>query len=171
MNTTIKRVKRAPTSAPQVILTSMIDMFTILLVFLLKSYTATDIAPSADMKLPLSVSDRLPEVALKITISKEKLLLDDKDIVPIENGRIHPALKDKFIIVPLYDALQSHVARRQTMMRDYPELAKKFKEKVLIIADKDTPASLLDEVFLTVSQRDFGKFHLVVQKRPKEEAT
>lgn len=162
---TIRRATRMDTSAPKVMLTPMIDMFTILLVFLLKSYTAADINPGQTMKLPLSVAERLPETALKVTVSKEMLLLDDQEIAPIQRGRIHSSLKNRLLIVPLYDALGVHAARRQQMIANFPELAKKLREKILIIADRDTPAALIDEIFYTISQRDFGKFHLVVEKK------
>ena len=122
MGPTIRRGKRGKSAAPQVMLTSMIDMFTILLVFLLKSYTAVDITPAADMKLPLSTAERPPEMALKITISKEAILLDDREIAPIKEGEVHSALKKSLLIVPLYDALGQHQARRLALAKEHPNL-------------------------------------------------
>ena len=163
----IRRTKKNNEVAPMVMLTSMIDMFTILLVFLLKSYTAVDINPSEKLQLPLSLAEKLPELALKVTISKESLTLDGREIVPVDNGRIHRAFINNLLIQPLYDALKQHVDRREALLKDHPDVAKRLKEKILIIADKQTPASLLDQVFYTISQREFGKFHLVVYKKAR----
>jgi biopolymer transport protein ExbD len=169
MRPLLRPVKRLSRVAPQIMLTSMIDMFTILLVFLLISHTDIDLTPNTRMQLPLSTAARPPEFAIKVTISKEDLSLDDKVLAPINNGRIHPALKTSLIIVPLYDALQTHAARRQELLKTHPEMSGNIKEKIIVVADETTPASLLDEVFYTISQQDFLKFHLLVLQKSESE--
>ena len=60
-------LKKARRSKPDAGLniTSMMDMMTIILVFLLKSYSTQDIsvAPSEDLELPVSTVKKAPEMA------------------------------------------------------------------------------------------------------------
>ena len=153
-------------------LTSMVDMMMVLLVFLIISFTPAEIVPppSARMQIPLSTADTQPDLSIKVTITKDDVLLDDTKIAPITDGHIHPALKEGMIIVPLYDALQRHVDLKERLLKEHPDIVSKYKDRVLIVADEKTPASLLDEVFYTVAQRNFGKFVLVVNKRPRNTA-
>ncbi|MDQ7052348.1 MAG: hypothetical protein Q9P14_05455 [candidate division KSB1 bacterium] len=70
----------------------MIDMFTILLVFLLKSYSAEGqiITLSKDLRLPDSTAEKPPISSPIIMATQEWLLLDDEQIVPIDeivNGK------------------------------------------------------------------------------------
>ena len=81
--------KRAP-STFKIQITSMVDMFVILLVFLLKSYSTSpvNINPSADLTLPASSSTKDPIDALKLVVSKTGIFVDDKKVVDIAQGNI-----------------------------------------------------------------------------------
>lgn len=171
---TLRRAPRRLSSvAPGIMLTSMVDMMMVLLVFLIISFTPAEIVPPPNQRLqiPLSTADKQPDLSIKITLSKDQILLDDKEVVPVTDGHVHGALKSGLLIVPLYDALQRHVDIKEKMLRDHADLVKQYKDRVLIVADDKTPASLLDEVFYTVSQRDFEKFVLVVSKKVRETNT
>lgn len=168
---TVRRMgRRLPAVPPGIMLTSMVDMMMVLLVFLIISFTPSEITPppSKQLQLPLSLAEQTPEMAIKVIVNKDAILLEDKEIAPLTNHKIHPALKDNMLIVPLYDALQRHVEVKAQMLKDHPELMQKYRDKILIIADEKTPASLLDEVFYTVSQRDFAKFVLIVTKKQQQ---
>ncbi|MEL6347959.1 MAG: biopolymer transporter ExbD, partial [Myxococcota bacterium] len=68
---------------------SMMDMMTIILVFLLKSYSTSDvsIAPSDDLQLPTSSAKKAPELAVNMVVTKNQLVVDG---VPVLNLTLKP---------------------------------------------------------------------------------
>src|SRR3954463_3961026 len=76
-------------------ITSMVDMFVILLVFLLKSYSTSpvQITPSDKLTLPVSTSTKDPVDVLKLVVSKAGIFVDDRKVVELDpKGDI--AIKD-----------------------------------------------------------------------------
>ncbi|MCZ7585319.1 MAG: biopolymer transporter ExbD [Deltaproteobacteria bacterium] len=73
-----KRIKGRLKPFEQLKLTSLIDMFTIILVFLLKSYSAVEfnVPASKDLHLPTSVSQKLPVDTVVVTVAKNAVLVD-----------------------------------------------------------------------------------------------
>jgi biopolymer transport protein ExbD len=151
-------------------LVPLIDILTIMVVFLISSYNMSDLVPTKAMELPLSFSDNPAENSLKVSVSKEDIRVDDKLVVPVQDGKVHSSFKENLLIVPLYENLGMHSSRREELMKKNPELGKQFTDHVIVIADKDTPASLIDEVLYTISQRNFPKFQLLVSKKAHTES-
>jgi len=85
-------------------ITSMMDMFTIVLVFLLKNFEAEgNLLTQADnLKLPTSVSKKtVKEISLTVVVDNEQILVDSKpvlstdDVLASETVLINP-IKDEF---------------------------------------------------------------------------
>src|SRR5579871_2691556 len=78
-------------------ITSMIDMFTIILVFLLKSYASSsvDIAVNKDVRLPASTASVAPIEALKLIVSTHGIYVDDKEVAHIDGGEIPKQFLDQ----------------------------------------------------------------------------
>lgn len=70
-------------------ITSMADIFTIILVFLLKSSatSAVDITPPNGMKIPEGVSLQAPEESLKIQISQDSVQVENLPVVSLSDFR------------------------------------------------------------------------------------
>src|SRR5471030_2017194 len=67
-------------------ITAMMDMMTIILVFLLKSLSSSiaSIPQSADLTIPNSVlSTEASEDGVKVVISKSEIVVDDNPVVPV----------------------------------------------------------------------------------------
>ena len=67
---------------PRLNLTAMVDVFTVLLVFLLKSYAAegTLTAAAQNLELPASTSSVPPQATITITISEDALFVEDERV-------------------------------------------------------------------------------------------
>ena len=81
-----KKKKLSPEFALQI--TSMADIFMILLVFLLKSYATsiTNIAPSAHISLPeIDRAAGVPKESLKIEVGKDAVTIDEKPALVLKN--------------------------------------------------------------------------------------
>ncbi len=156
------RIKRHATGPKKVALnlTSMMDMFTIILVFLLKSYSTENllIHPSDYLTLPSSTVQNPPEVALDVVVSKEWIMVNNEPVERIEKVNTQPSL----VIEPLRAALQRYSIEAKKMEETY---GVKFSGKVTIQGDRDLPFSALSKVMATCGQSEFPNMRLVVYQK------
>jgi len=147
-------------------LTAMMDMMTIILVYLLKSYSSdpTNIQASNDLTLPMSTTHFKPEEATAVAITKKGILVADKTVVELNNDKVSLADKggkeDSMLINPLLTVMKTE-AEKQKMIAKYNK-KEDFKGLVLIIGDKMVPFRLLTEVLYTVGQAEFGQYKFAV---------
>lgn len=140
-------------------ITSMTDMFTIMLVFLLQSFAAGEVQidPVSNLRLPSSNSDRNPINGVKISISQNELKIDQKLIANVNNNDFDPAsidTADSNFIKPLFAELQKINA----------ELESKKDAKlgrILLQADEGLPYSTLRKVMYTASMAGFPNLKLI----------
>ncbi|HEX2735414.1 MAG TPA: biopolymer transporter ExbD [Polyangiaceae bacterium] len=156
-------------------ITAMLDIMTIILVFLLKTLgeSSTAIPQSDDLRIPRSLLDTEPsQEGVRVTVSKTQLMVGDEAVVklPSRQSLIQTGVsaKDKrggpndLYIVPLGNAL-SEARRTDKLVRQVKGLDPSMSEAV-IIADETTPWRLLIEVLFTLGQNEFGRFHLMVMQ-------
>ena len=156
--------KRSP-STFKIQVTSMVDMFVILLVFLLKSYSTSpvQITPSDKLTLPTSSATKDPVDVLKMVVSKEGVFVDDKKIIGFKDGQVAVAdmdAADTQFIRPLYTALdeQAQKARKIASVNDTVE----FDGKVMVQADRKLPYELLRKVMYTSMMAGYSDVKLAV---------
>lgn len=90
--------------------TSMTDMFTIMLVFLLQTYTTAEvqITPEKGQNLPKSTSELNPVLSLQLSVTTEEIKLDDKVVLKMTNSQFSSgdlSKEDPNFIEPLFVAL------------------------------------------------------------------
>jgi biopolymer transport protein ExbD len=148
-------------------ITPMMDMMTIILVFLLKTFTSATTFVSQDQNLALAPSQTRMQakVAIPITITKRVVMVEGDAVAPINNGKIDPALKrdgeNGYYITPLVTILQK-LSNRE---RKVAELTKgKFDGELQIVADRTTPYRLLTEVLYSCGSAGYANFRLLVLK-------
>ncbi len=162
-------------------ITAMLDLMTIILVFLLKSMAASSasIPQSKDLALPDSViTTEAAQEGVVIVISKTQILVGD-DPNPIvtlpsreqlaQSGvdtRYKRSGPNDMYIVPLANAL-SHARDTDKRIREAKGQDTSSSEAV-IVADSSTPYRLLLEVLFTAGQSEFGKYHLMVKSGKKK---
>ena len=148
-------------------ITPMMDMMTIILVFLLKSFTSSATLVNLDQNLmvPPSMTRLAPKQAVPVTITKRVLLVEGEAVAPITNGRIDPQLKrdgdNGYFITPLVDML-AKVARREKKVAEVT--GQKFDGELTIIADRGTPYRLLTEILYSCGQAEYANYRLLVLK-------
>ena len=142
-------------------LTSMIDMFTILLVFLLKSYSAEGqiVTLSKDLRLPDSTAEKPPISTPVIMVTQDWLLLDDEQLVRVTN-----IVKDKTLdIVPLRAKLTDKrtIAEKLGAM----DASLGFKGNITIQGDREIPFRILKKIMFTCGQVGYNNILLAVNKQ------
>ena len=158
-------------------ITSMMDMMTIILVFLLKSYSTDDIsiAASEDLELPNSTALTKPELAVNLVVDKRKVTVDGVDVLGLtmvsdpETGKEKIAVPEDQLkgqmITLLYDRLLEKADQSKAMAEatgGQEEFA--FKGRILLQCDKTLPFEVVRQVMYTAGQAQFGEFRFVVYK-------
>jgi biopolymer transport protein ExbD len=164
---------RRGTVSEELNITSMMDMFTIILVFLLKSYSTEDIsvAASAEMQLPLSTSAVKPKLAVNVVVSKVGVIVDGVPLMALtkkadETGREWIAVPDEEkkgqMITRLYDRLLEKAEQAKRIAEATASEEHAFKGEILMQCDKELPFSVIREVMYTAGQAQFSNFRFVV---------
>ena len=156
--------KRIP-STFKIQITSMVDMFVILLVFLLKSYStsAVNITPDDKLRLPASSSTKDPVEALKLVVSKVGIFVDDKKVVSLQDGRIEATdidATDTNFIRSLYTALDAQASKSKSIAKANETV--EFDGKVVMQADRDLPYELLRKVMYTSMMAGYADVKIAV---------
>ncbi len=165
---------RGEEGTPELAIDSLMDILTILLVFLLKSY-ATDpvnITPSADLQIPNSSSTLRTEATVNISISKSGISVDNIAIpgLEVKEGKLDAAQKrggeDSYFITQLNKVLVDAVEKKRRLASVNPNI--KFDGLCTVIMDRDMPYRLLTEVMYTAAQAEFAKFKFAVISKTGE---
>src|SRR5689334_8972047 len=105
----------------------MMDMMTILLVFLIMQFAngAAEIVQSSELLLPTSTSEAEAAQALSIVISSSEVVVEGKQTLPLRNGKVDPSLKQGggtgWLITPLYNSLKEHRDRLKMIASRNPQ--------------------------------------------------
>lgn len=142
-------------------ITSMTDMFTIMLVFLLQTYSTSDvqIIPEKDLRLPQSNSTTTPVESIKMVVSKDLLKIDDNKIADIKDASfsskdIDP--NDSNFILPLFNELDK--LAKDEKLKENPAVK---EGRILLQADSSLPYATLRKVMYTASMAGFPQLKLV----------
>lgn len=140
-------------------ITSMVDVFTILLVFLLKSY-ATDghvMQLASSIRLPASTALEEVQPAAAVAFNGRALFLDGEllvaDITP------YLAAEDP-LIEPLHRALTALAARAKEIAAVNPAVI--FTGEIVLQGDREIPFRLLKKVIYTAGQAEYVNQTLAV---------
>ena len=169
---------------------SMMDIMTILLVFLLISITSDPLSIQQDdyLLLARSTVDYAPEDSVPITITKQKIMVDTKPVVKVDcsvGGQVctpedykrgdsfysvDKSFKEdgderSFLIDPLHKQLDTVVKQQK---EEAKELGREFKPIATIICDKDIPFRLIAEVVHSAGMAGLSDLRFAIIKGGKK---
>lgn len=150
-------------------ITPMLDMMTILLVFLIKSFASSSQNVNvANLTLPHSTTKLEIEEAIQLMITPDEIMLDQKRVTLLDGkGNLRPEDLPEgpngYLVKPLYDALE---AKAEYFKRIEEFGGTQFVGRVAIIADKSISYKTIFKVLYTTGRAEFGLFKLFVQKPP-----
>jgi biopolymer transport protein ExbD len=145
-------------------ITSLLDILTILLVFLLQSYNSSGVIINVPegIELPRSASESLNNFGVNIQVSKTNIWVDDKEVLTAETASDSQVFDEGGRrIVPLYNEL---VKIKETIKQSemLSPQAKKFSGIANLIVDKSLKYSYLKRVMYTAASAGFKEFKFVV---------
>ncbi len=165
-----RKVREAAGEIRELNIVAMMDMMTIILVFLLKSYQASaiNVNMSADLTIPQSTTQLHPQENITITLSTRELAVNERKVVDLRAGVIPSEAKegqkaDAFYVGALYDALKKEVDKQKYIARynrDAP-----FTGRVNVVADRKIPYRTLMDVLYTAGQAELGEYKFMVLKQ------
>lgn len=144
-------------------LVSLMDIFTILVFFLLVNSSDVEVLPNAkDIRLPESIADERARETVVVLVTPEHLLVQGRVV-----GNIADIMKSRELIIPALKAELERQTERGLLKKTRENIANR---EVTIMGDKDLPYELLKKVMATCTEADYGRLSLaVLQKTAGEE--
>jgi len=142
-------------------LVSLMDIFTILVFFLLVNSSDVQTLPNAkDMKLPESIAEKKPKENVVVLIGKTDILVQGEPVAKIAEvmatqGNDIPQLREALLS-------QNDRALRRAAKEDVAG------REVTIMGDKDISYRLLKKVMATCTASDYGQISLAVLQKSSD---
>lgn len=137
-------------------LTALMDIFTILVFFLMVNQSEVEVQNTDTVELPVSVAENKPDEQLTVLVTQNDILVQGRSVISIAN--LEGVEGD--LIKSLQIELEYHAGR--TALASGEE-----GRPVTIIGDKATAYSVLKKVMNTCAKAGFSNISLAVnQKQP-----
>jgi biopolymer transport protein ExbD len=151
------------------IITSLIDFFSIVVIYLMKSYSAEgSLLTNADnLTLPNSNATIKPkDVTVQIAATSDMLLLDNNPIVPTDDIRRIPQTDPDPVITKLQEKLQASRAQEEEMVR--LGASNKVEGNVTIQIDKNIEFDVLFKIMNTCGKVGYNNMNFAVMSRKED---
>jgi biopolymer transport protein ExbD len=145
-----------------VLLTPLVDMFVILLIFLLLSYSTGGhlMYMARNVLMPESVSREQLEPAVEVAVATDRIYVDGEVIM----DDLADWYTEKKLLIPvLYENLKLKALKFKEMEEEVPLFH--FAGKITIQADRALPFHVLKKVLYTADRADFPRISLAVYQR------
>ena len=159
----MKRMSRNRQVVERMNLTSLMDVFTILVFFLLVNSASTEVLETPkQITLPASVVEEKPRETVVIFISPEEVTVQGEAVVRLED-----ILNSKGQnIAPIAERL-AQVNQNRIGLRDP---ASSESQEITILADRSVPFRILKKVMSTCTSQGFGRISLAVLQKGSQTA-
>jgi biopolymer transport protein ExbD len=154
-----KRVDRRERNASHVDLNlvALVDIFTILIFFLLSNMSEVQALPSSKaVQLPISNADTATRETLVVIVNATDIVVQGRKVADVAEVMKN----DADLIGPLKAELDLH-AGKQVIREDN----KAHKSAITIMGDKDIPYKLLRKVMVTCARAEFSDVAFAVRRK------
>ena len=149
-------------------ITSLMDILTIVLIFLVMSFSSDENeVPMPSFMLPDSTSERPPKLTVKVSVSSADVKVEDAVVATFRRGKIPPSeLNESKQITSLLKALKKEKARVGSSSRSRAADADEGEDEIVYLeAEKGLPFAVVDRVLKTAAGAGFTRFRLAVQRK------
>lgn len=140
-------------------LTALMDIFTILVFFLMVNQSDVTVQSSDSIELPVSIADKQPEEQVTVLITKDEILVQGRAVV--STAAVIASKDDE--IAELKAELE-HFAKRTPLSVDEVNQGR----PITIMGDKSTAYSLLKKVMNTCAKAEFNNISLAIEQHSAE---
>ena len=138
-------------------LTSLMDIFTILLLYLLVNQSDTPLEPPKDVKLPDSIVETKPRETLVVTVDANQVIVKGEPVVSMAE-----VLETKGIIAPIRERM---VEIRESSIGLGAEEEEDKSTEVTIMADRKVHYSVMKRVMASCTAAGYTKISLAVNQK------
>jgi len=177
----LKRRKGKRSVTAMLSLTAMVDMFTVLAIFLLQNYDVKDfiVYTPKEVVLPKATSTKELKPAFVVTVSNKEILLDQDVVVTFQEVKA----QTEWLIPKLHEKIKEALVKSKSefdrdnknQIRDVvdPEAKEQVDDpnswrKITIQSDKDIDFLTVKKIMYTVSEAGGGEINFAVTKKPNE---
>lgn len=159
----INRMSRNRTRITKMNLTSLMDVFTILVFFLLVNSASSEVLDSPkQITLPESVVESKPRETVVIFVSTEEVMVQGQpvvrvaDILEMEGQDIEPIAARLAMLGESVIGLKTYIVAES--------------QEITILADKEVPFSVIKKVMSTCTGQGYGRISLAVTQKGHQAA-
>ena len=140
-------------------LVSLIDIFTILIFFLLANASEVEVLPSTKaVRLPESTAEKTPKETLVVLVSNQDIVVQGRKVSSVSEAMN----ADSDLIGPLKAELDYHAGRQ--LIRKEKEARNKA---VTIMGDKEIQYRLLRNIMVTCARANYSDISFAVAQKGK----
>ena len=136
-------------------LTALMDIFTILVFFLMVNQSEVEVQNTDTVELPVSLAENKPDDQLTVLVTREDVLVQGRVVASVASLSKDPA----DLIAALKEELDYRAARKPLP----PELEEQGRP-ITIVGDKGTAYAVLKKVMNTCSKAGFNNISLAVNQ-------
>jgi biopolymer transport protein ExbD len=160
----IKRMSRGRKTITKMNLTSLMDVFTILVFFLLVNSGQAELLESPkQVTLPESLVEAKPRETVVIFITPEEVLVQGRPVVTIEEIMASGE--------PNIEAVMERLAALKDTIVGPATLAVAGSQEITILADRSIPFAVIKKIMSTCTSEGYGKISLAVIQKPSQLAS
>ncbi len=147
-------------------LTPMLDVFSILVTFLLMTYSTDPVSHSTreDIALPMSSTIAVLDEIPAVSVTKKELWLNDNKITDVIGGDVPETDRHQGAIMPLYKELVKIKEVNDNVQKAIDPTKKVKKGTITMEMDLGHNFKLMKRIMLSAQQAEFLTFKLAVSK-------
>ena len=154
----IIRMTRSKNAVPKLSLTSLMDVFTILVFFLLfNSGTAEVLQQPRQIKLPDSVVEAKPRETVVIFVGTEEVLVQGVAVARVADIQASDSPEIEPISVRLAELSENVIGLSTQAVAE--------SQEVTVLADKSVPFSVVKKIMATCTGRGYTRVSLAVMQK------
>ena len=136
-------------------LVSLMDIFTILVFFLLVNSSDVEVLSSnKTVQLPESVADKKPKETLVILVNENDILVQGRKVADVKTVNSQSEI--------IIENLESELRRQANREIARKGNSKPFNGQITIMGDKQVPFALLKKIMATCARSRYGQISLAV---------
>jgi hypothetical protein len=145
-------------------LTSLMDIVSIIVVYLLKSYASDPvlITPIAEQKIPLSQMDAQIKEGVPVYISSRELIFMEKPLAQLTDGELPESVVQKHTIIPFFEQLEEETEKSKAIFEGKGEI---WEGHLIIIGDEALKFSTIVDVMYTAGRLEYSQYSFCIIQR------
>lgn len=144
-------------------LVSLMDIFTIMVFFLMMNQSDVEVMSNDDITLPNSSVETQPKTTVNLMVSGEDIVVQGRAIASVKDVLV---MKPEQELIPALQKELDYLASKTQATAQELELGR----PITIMGDKGIPYKVLKRIMATCQKAKFTQISLAVQKKSNKEA-